>query len=183
MKKSLIIAGLAASVMLSSSMANADTATKAVNTNPAPQSAECPKDFKGQKPPKRMTPPNIDERLKLTEEQKKQAHEIRMKGHEQIKPIFDKIKAKKEEIRKIVDNQKLTQDKKDKAIDALEIEILKLKQQARKLQMQNTKEFESILTAVQKAEFEKIKEEGRKMHEMKRPHFPPQRPDFGPERR
>lgn len=171
MKKTLIIAGLAASVMLTSSIANAAVATKAADTQTTAQT-EVQKDFKGQKPPKKMERPNINERLKLTEEQKTKAHQIRMKGHEQMKPIFQKIKAKKEEIRKIAEDTKLSQDKKDKKINALETDILKLKQEARKVRMQNTKEFEAILTEEQKAEFAKIKEEGRKMHEQRKHRCP-----------
>lgn len=167
MKKTLIIAGLAASVLLTTSIANAACPTKAADTQTTTQT-EVKKDFKGQKPPKKMERPNLDERLKLTQEQKAKAHQIRMKGHEQMKPIFEKIKADKAEIRKIAEDTKLTQDKKDKKINALEADILKLRQEARKLRMQNTKEFEAILTEDQKAEFEKIKEEGRKMREQRK---------------
>lgn len=175
MKKTLIIAGLAASVMLTSSIANAAVSTKAADNQTKTQ-CTCQKDFKGQKPPKKMERPNLDERLKLTEEQKTKAHEIRMKGREQIKPIVDKIKVKKEEIKKVAENTKIAQEQKEETINALEVEILKLKQEARKLRMENTKEFEAILTADQKAEFAKIKEEGRKMHEMKKHNNPPQKP-------
>lgn len=173
MKKTLIIAGLAASVMLTSSIANAACPIKAADTQ-ITQQASTQKDFKGQKPPKKMERPNLDERLKLTEEQKTKAHQIRMKGHEQIKPVFEKIKAKKAEIRKIAEDTKLSKDKKEQKINAIEVEILKLKQEARKLRMQNTKEFEAILTEEQKAEFAKIKEEGRKMHEQRKHQRPSQ---------
>ena len=57
------------------------------------------------------------------------------------------------EIIKIAQDQKLSDEQKTKKINALEIDILKLKQEARKIRMENTKEFESILTADQKAEF------------------------------
>ena len=167
MKKSLIIAGLAASVLLTSSMANAAT-TATTNTDKKPAvEKQMPKKCDKQDKMKR---PSIDERLKLTEEQKKQALEIRMKVHEQIKPVFEKIKAKKQEIKEVAENTKLSDEQKAKKIDALEIDILKLKQEARKIRMQNTKEFEAILTAEQKAEFNKMKEEGRKMHMMKKHH-------------
>ncbi len=163
MKKSLIIAGLAASIMLTSSIANAAPNTVKADKQQTAVEKQIPK-----KCDKKMKRSPIDERLKLTDEQKKQAHEIRMKGHKEMKPIFDKIKAKKEEIRQIAENTKLTEEQKTKKIDALEIEILKLKQQARKVRIQNAKEFEAILTPEQKAEFNKMKEEGRKMHMMKK---------------
>lgn len=174
MKKSLIIAGLAASVLLTSSMANAAPQVTPDNDKQPAVEKQLPK--KCDKKCEKKQRPSIDERLKLTEEQKKQAHEIRMKGHEQIKPVFDKIKAKKEEIREVAQNTKLSDEQKTKKIDALEIDILKLKQEARKIRMQNTKEFEAILTADQKAEFNKMKEEGRRMHMMKKRHHGPNGP-------
>lgn len=168
MKKSLIVAGLAASIMLTSSIANAAPQVTSDNDKQPAVEKQLPK--KCDKKCDKQKRPSIDDRLKLTEEQKKQAHEIRMKGHEQIKPVFEKIKAKKAEIIKIAQDQKLSDEQKTKKINALEIDILKLKQEARKIRMENTKEFESILTADQKAEFNKMKEEGRKMHMMKKRH-------------
>ena len=163
MKKSLIIVGLAASIMLTSTIANASTTPANTDKQPVGVEKQLPK-----KHDKKMKHSPIDERLKLTDEQKQQAHEIRMKGHKEMKPIFDKIKAKKEEMKQIANNPKLSEEQKTKKIDALEIEILKLKQQARKVRIKNAKEFEAILTPEQKAEFNKMKEEGRKMHMMKK---------------
>ena len=170
MKKSLVIAGLAASILLTSSIANAATTTNTDNNKQPAAEKQMPQ--KGDKKFNKEKRPSIDERLNLTEEQKQKAHEIRMKGHEQIKPVFEKIKAKKEEIKEIAQNTKLSDEQKTKKINALEIDILKHKQEARKIRMQNTKEFESILTAEQKTEFNKMKEEGRKMHMMKKHHGP-----------
>ena len=164
MKKTLIIAGLAASLALTSTMANAEVKTTAPDNAKQP-AVEKQLPNKNDKKLKRQA---FDDRLKLTEEQKKQAHEIRMKGHEQIKPVFDEIKAKKAEIKAVALNTKLSDEQKTKKIDALEIDILKLKQQARKIRMENTKEFEAILTDEQKVEFNKMKEEGRRMHMMKK---------------
>ena len=177
MKKSLIIAGLAASVLLTSSMDNA-AVSQSVPSNDRQPAIEKQFPQKYDKKFDKKQRPSIDERLKLTEEQKKQAHEIRMQGHEQIKPVFEKIKAKKAEIKEIAENTKLSDEQKTKKIDALEVDILKLKQEARKIRMQNTKDFEAILTPEQKAEFNKMKQEGRKMHKMRKHHGPkgPQRP-------
>ena len=148
--------------MLTSSIANAaPQVTSDTNKQPTMEKQLPEK-------PDKMKRPSLDERLKLTEQQKQKAHEIRMKGHEKIKPVFEKIKAKKAEIVKIAQDQKMSDEQKTKKINALEVDILKLKQEARKIRMENTKEFEAILTPEQKAEFNKMKEEGRKMHMMKK---------------
>lgn len=80
------------------------------------------------------------------------------------------MKAKKEQIREIKKSD-LSQEQKAKKIEPLKKDLKKLKQEARKIRMENTKEFEAILTPEQKAEFEKIKQEGReraKQHKMKK---------------
>ncbi len=174
MKKQLIIAGIAAAMMLSTSMTFADTATD--NTTPKKPTCNCK--YNKQKPPK-MARPSLDEQLQLTEEQKAKAHEIRMKGHEQIKPVIEKMKAKRQEIKEVAQSS-LSQDKKDKKIAELKKDIKVLKQEARKIRTENTKEFESILTPEQKAQFEKIKQDARAKHKAmkkgKRPHK-----GFGPQ--
>ena len=108
----------------------------------------------------------LDERLQLTEAQKVQAKEIRMKGHEKIKPVMVKIKDKKEAIKAIKESD-LTDVEKDKKIAPLKAEMKKLKMEAKKIREQNMKEFEAILTPEQKVEFEKIKQEGREKHKEK----------------
>ncbi len=156
MKKSLIIAGITA-LMLSSTMAFADTVS-----DKTPQKAPCQCKCNKQKPPK-MTRQSLDDRLNLTEEQKKQAREIRMKGHEKIKPVFEKMKAKHEEI-KTVKESNLSQEEKAKKLAVLKKDMRELKKEAREIRNENTKEFEAILTPEQKAEFEKIKQEARDRH-------------------
>ena len=82
MKKSLVLAAIA-TMILSQSISYAAT-TPAADQQPnvkTEQTKVCPK-----KMPER---PKLDDRLNLTEEQRQKAHEIRMKGHEQIKPVFD----------------------------------------------------------------------------------------------
>ena len=119
--------------------------------------------------------------LNLTEEQRQKAHEIRMKGHEQIKPVFEQIKAKKQEIKEIKMSN-LSEEKKQKKIEPLKNDLRKLKTEVRKIHEENMKEFEAILTPEQKAEFEKIKQQGRenfKKHH-KRPHHP-MKPGFNPD--
>lgn len=169
MKKSLVIAGLAAAVMMSTSMSYAQTVATPTEKAPAKAEKQLPEkgDFKKHKDGK-MKPqrPNLDERLKLTEEQKQKAHEIRMDGHKKMKPVFEKMKAKKAEIKE-VKNSNMSEEKKAKKIASLKKDLRKLKQEARKIQMENTKQFEAILTPEQKAEFEKIKQEGRERAKMR----------------
>ncbi len=175
MKKQLIIAGIAAAMMLSTSMTFANTATD--NTTPKKPTCNCK--CNKQKPPK-MARPSLDEQLQLTEEQKAKAHEIRMKGHEQIKPVIEKMKAKHQEIKEVAKST-LSQDKKDKKIAELKKEMKALKQEARKIRTENTKEFEAILTPEQKAKFEKIKKDARAKHKamMKKGKRPNK--EFGPQ--
>ena len=174
MKKSLVLSAIS-TMILSQSITYAATAPAAdqqpnVKTE---QTKVCPK-----KMPER---PKLDDRLNLTEEQRQKAHEIRMKGHEQIKPVFEQIKAKKQEIKEIKMSN-LSEEKKQKKIEPLKNDLRKLKTEVRKIHEENMKEFEAILTPEQKAEFEKIKQQGRenfKKHH-KRPHHP-MKPGFNPD--
>ena len=119
----------------------------------------CQKQF--HKPHKCPTKANFDKRLKLTDEQKAQAKEIHKKGFEEIKPIMDQIKVKKEEIEAVKRSQLAPEVQAEKIVK-LRKEIGALKRQTREVQKKNMKEFESILTTEQKNELRKIKEEGRK---------------------
>lgn len=160
MKKTLIAAGIMTAILLSTSISYA-----AENKGPKkPCDCPCakpmpPKHFEGQRPP-HMERPNIEERLNLTEEQKQKAHEIRMNGQEKMKPVFAKMQAKKQEIKQVADSS-MSQDKKDKKIAQLKEELQAVKNEAKTIRTENRKEFEAILTPEQKAEFEKIKQEGK----------------------
>ena len=75
MKKSLIIAGLAASVLLTSSMANAAVSQSAPSNDRQPAiEKQFPQKYDKKFDKKQR--PSIDERLKLTEEQKKQWQDL-----------------------------------------------------------------------------------------------------------
>ena len=156
MKRNLIIAGIA-TIMLTNGASFANT-TPTLQDNSTPQ-VEKTCTCKKNKPVKPKF--NLDEKLKLTEEQKKQAHDIRMDGHKKIKPVFEKIKTTNEEIKKVHESD-LSAEQKDKKICALEKELLTLKQQARRIRIENTKQFEAILTPEQKTEFENMKKEFKK---------------------
>lgn len=158
MKNNLIISALAATVLMSSGMSFAAT-----NPEPtAPQTQQCQKDI-GNPNHNKMNRPNLDELLNLSETQKQKAHEIRMNGHQKIRPVIEKIKAKKAEI-KAVEMSKLPQAEKDKKIATLKEELKPLKQEARKIRTENTKEFEAILTPEQKVKFENFKKEHKNRH-------------------
>lgn len=175
MKKTLVLASLLAFTM-TSAFANTDL--------PQPP---CNKEFK--KPPierKMQQPPKFDKekmeqkraefeaKLNLTEEQKAQAKEIRLKGHEEMKPIMEKMKAKKMELDAVKDNGNITVNEQRAQLDKLFAEMKDLKKQARDLRIKNMQEFESILTDKQKKTLEKMKEEGKKnfkkQHHKRPPH-------------
>lgn len=158
MKKSLILAGIAA-LMLSSTMCYAETVKSEEIKPQQPQKMTC--ENKAKKYEQKRA--DFDEKLKLTEEQKVKAHEIRMKGHQKMKPVFEQIKAKRQEA-EMVKMSRIVKEEQDKKLAVIETEIQSLKQEARKIRMENTKEFEAILTAEQKCEFEKIKKEGKKKY-------------------
>lgn len=161
MKKVLILAAL---------VAFAGTTVMAEETVATP---DCPK------PPckvqlKKMPPKHkvdFDKKLKLTDEQKAQAKELREKGVEQIKPLVEQSKAKRDELKKAIDA-----NKDYKTVENLKKEVRDTDKQIHEIHRQNMKDFENILTSKQKKELEKIKKEGRKKfekeHKNKHP-FPP----------
>ncbi len=187
MKKALLIA----SVMIFAASATfaADAATnaapEAVPTKSTVQSKEC--NCK-KRPPvnpefkKRQT--DFENRLKLTDEQKAQAKEIRQKGIEQMRPIMEKIKEKRMEA-EAVKRSRMAVEMQQEKLAQIHKEIRALKREAHELRLQNMKEFESILTKKQQKELKKMKEEGRKNFEKRHkrgghPEFG-HRPGFGPE--
>lgn len=183
MKKTLLIASLM--VFASTAVFAADTTTTAV---PEQQKTVQTQQTDVKKPPvnpefkKRQEA--FENRLKLTDEQKAQAKEIRQKGIEQMKPIMEKIKEKHQEA-EAVKRSRIAVEMQQEKLAQIHKEIRALKRQAHELRMQNMKEFESILTKKQQKELKKMKEEGRKNFEKRHKKgghhdFGP-RPGFGPE--
>lgn len=122
----------------------------------------------------------FETRLKLTDEQKQQAKEIRMKGHEEIKPIFEEMKTKKDELKelKAKQNPSLVEQAK---IRQLENEVKALKDRAKSIREANNNEFEKILTKKQQKELKKMKKEGEeRFKEMKKNHKGPHHPPVCP---
>ncbi len=120
----------------------------------------------------------FDKRLGLTEEQKIKAKEIRIKGHEKLKPIFDQIKAKKQEI-EVVKMTRIAKQFQDEKIAKINKEIKVLQKKAHDIRKENMKEFESILTRAQKRTLKQMKKEGRQRyhanHPCHKPMMPPQK--------
>lgn len=168
MKKTLIMASLLVFALSTTVSAQETPAVKGKPAN------SLQKTVKPQPNKKRV---DFDKRLKLTDEQKVQAKEIRKKGFEQLKPIVDKIKDKKQQI-ETVKLSKISVQVQQERINKLNKEILELRKTAHEIRVQNMKEFEAILTKKQLKELNKIKEEGRKKYEQERKKHP--RPDhFG----
>ena len=116
------------------------------------------------KPCRKCPPPkvNIEQKLKLTEEQKAQAKQLRMQGREQMEPIMSAIRTKHEQKEVIKFSKDLsTQAKLDK-IEKINAQIDALNKQARELRLKNERDFESILTPKQKKELDKIKADAKK---------------------
>ena len=121
----------------------------------------------------------FEKKLGLTEEQKFEAKIVRKKGHEQMKPVMDKIMAKRQEINKI---RHLQKDYNDKKLTKLNNDIKSLEKKANKIRQQNMKEFEKILTDEQKNILKQMKQEGRRKYQENHPPchkvpfgFPPER--------
>ena len=102
----------------------------------------------------------FDKRLKLTDEQKATIEKNRVADREKMKPVFEEIKAKKIKLQEVYSSS-LAQIEKDKQIVALKAELKVLKTKAHALREENMKNFEAVLTPVQKTEFEKMKKEHR----------------------
>lgn len=163
MKKTLILASVMVLTMSTVFAAEA-TVVPAVKLQPAIEGKQPPK-------PDMKRHNEFEQRLKLSDIQKQKAKEIRIKGHEEMKPIIDQIRAKKKEI-ETVKLTRIAPQMQDEKIAKLKGEIQELKKQARELRKKNMDEFEAILTRTQKKELEKMKKEGRKRFEENRKNHP-----------
>ena len=110
------------------------------------------------KPPKG----DIEKKLKLTDEQKARAKQLRMQGRAQMEPIMNAIHTKVEQKEVIKRSNDLKTEAKLAQIEKLNNEINVLQRQARDLRLRNERDFEAILTVKQKKELDKIKSDARK---------------------
>ncbi|MBQ7450075.1 Spy/CpxP family protein refolding chaperone [bacterium] len=135
-------------------------------TNSTTTERKAPPDFNRenrQKPPM----PKLEEELNLTDAQKEQARQNRIKGRSEMKPIMEKIHAKKEAVLDIMDSD-LSEEKKQEQIKAIQAELKELHVKANTIREKNMAEFEKILTKEQKTKFEQLKKEKEPIHECKR---------------
>ena len=105
----------------------------------------------------------FEQKLGLTAEQKTKAKEIRQKGHEQLKPLFEQIKLKKQEAEMVKLSRIATWAQEEK-LAQIDKEIKDLKKQINEIRKDNMKEFESILTKSQKKTLKQMKNDGRKKY-------------------
>lgn len=176
-KKTLLLAALVA--FTATGAIAADTATtptkqvlpQAESTLPTPQVKEERPEFDVPPPPpcknKEAKSAEFEKRLKLTDEQKAQAKQLREKSHEQMEPIFKQIRELKQEKEMVIRSRIAVEMQKEK-IAVIDAKIKELRKQAHELRMQNMKDFEAILTDKQKKELKKMKAEGRKKFEKAR---------------
>ena len=110
----------------------------------------------------------FEKRLGLTEEQKIKAKELRIKGHEKIKPVIDEIIAKKQEA-KMVKMSRIAVQVQEERLDIIDKELKVLEKKAHDIRKANMKEFESILTRQQKKILKQMKKEGRSKYHAQHP--------------
>lgn len=171
MKKTLILASIIALTMTGTVYAGTTTQAK-----PQPQAKNGqmmpppPREFKGDK-----HRAEFEKRLNLTEAQKAKIEKNRQADMAKLKPIKDKIRAKKEAKYEIIKKYEET----NPDLIKLNKEIKALKEQEHKIMEANRKSFESILTKEQKAELAKMQAERAKKFKGNRPpHHPEGRPPF-----
>lgn len=159
MKKTLLLAAVLA--LGASTMAFAGEGCPAGPGGFAPQH-KC-KPCMG-KPCYKQHPPrvNLDEKLKLTEEQKAKAKEMRKQSREEMQPIMEAIKTKHEQKELIKRSTDIKTEAKLEQIEKLNNQINALRKQARDIRLKNDRDFESILTPAQKKQLDKLKAEAKK---------------------
>jgi len=110
----------------------------------------------------------FEKRLGLTEEQKIKAKEIRIKGHEKMKPVMEEIKAKRQEA-KMVKMSRVAIQVQEERLAVIDAELKVLEKKAHDIRKSNMKEFESILTKEQRKILKQMKKEGRKKYHADHP--------------
>ncbi len=163
MKKLLILAGVIG--LMSTTQVFAQDAVEQADT----PKAQCPMTqcdkakFGGEfhKMKKHPDFKKFEEALKLTDEQKAKAKEIRENEKEQIKPILDKIAEKYKEQKEIMD-KKLTFDERQQELAPIRKEIRELRGEIHKIKKQSKDSFEAILTSKQLKKLEKMKDNAKK---------------------
>ena len=107
--------------------------------------------------------------LNLTDEQRAKADKMREESRAKMKPVFTEMKSLNEQINKIYDNEKLSQEQKEKQVKPLMEKISKLHTQADELRKADMQKFEALLTDEQKV----------KLEEFRKNHKPPMKKETG----
>ena len=157
MKKTAILTCLIC--LLSSGAVFAATEDRQGWQPPQPPTAEMIKERKAREAA-------FEQKLGLTEAQKEKAHKLRVKGHKEMRPVMEKLKAKQQEAEAVKRSRIAIRDQ-EARLAVLDAEIQKLQKQANAIRKKNMKEFESILTADQKKILKQMKEEGRQKFEQR----------------
>ena len=118
----------------------------------------------------------FEKKLGLTDEQKAKAKELRIKGHEQMKPVMEQLISKKKEA-EMVKRSRIASWAQEEKLAAIDKEIQELEKQANSIRKQNMKDFESILTRDQKKILKQMKKEGRQRFEERKKLCPPPCPE------
>lgn len=165
MKKVLTTMFCAAMIFMGTQLTMAAESNTKNNSQPASEVKMTPNDGhqRMQKPPM----PNLEEELNLTEAQKQKARQNRIKGRQQMKPVIEEIRAKKDEVLDTIDSE-LSDDAKKVKLQELQSEIKALHKKANELRESNMKEFEKILTPEQKTKFEQLKKRNIPSHDCKK---------------
>ena len=119
----------------------------------------------------------FERRLGLTEVQKLKARKIREKGHEDLRPVIEQIKTKKQEA-EMVRRSRIAVQIQEERLTAIDNELRILEKKAQEIRKANMKEFESILTREQKRTLKNMKKEGRKKYQQAHPISKPGLPPF-----
>ena len=109
-----------------------------------------------------------DEKLQLSEEQKAQLKENRIKFRKEMKQIIEEMEVLHSQIK---DKYKTTSSKMQANIETapMKAKLVTLKQKADKLKRKNRENFEKILTKEQKIKFENIKKDFAKKRKKHKP--------------
>lgn len=169
MKRNPIVLSIAIIIALSgfciTNMANAQPPEGFEGPPPIDHFGNTPKNYEKLLPSKAEMEAKrieIDKRLNFSEKQKQQLAEQRKVSVAQIKPILDKMNAKKQEYNSVMGDKTLSKEAKDKKLNDIKASLKSLNIQAEAIRQKDLAHFENILTEPQKKEFAKIKEEQKR---------------------
>lgn len=111
---------------------------------------------------------HFETRLGLSEKQKAKAREIRLKGHENLRPVLEQLHLKHQEAQ-MVKMSRISVEVQEERLSIIDKEIKVLEKRVHDIKKQNMKEFESILNRNQKNILKEMKNEGRRKFKEEHP--------------